>query len=138
MTATAAKVVEAARSWVGTPYVHQGRSRAGVDCIGLVIVSAWDAGAVPPTFDRRAYPRLPMRDELLGHIRQHCSPADEAGPGVMAVIQWTKHAAHVGLLTGETIIHAYQSVGAVTEHGYRGRWVRMTHSLWYLPGVDYE
>jgi hypothetical protein len=58
-------------------------------------------------------------------------------PGALVVIAWTKLAAHVAVFTGETLIHAYESVGRVVEHGYRGRWIRMTHSAWALPGVEY-
>lgn len=133
----AAAVVAAARGWLGVPYRHQGRSRTGVDCIGLVIVAARDAGAIPPDFDRRVYSRLPHRDELLNHVRENCHQLEVPQPGAMVVIQWTKQAAHVALVGDGTLVHAYQSVGEVVEHGYRGRWLRMTHSTWKLPGVSY-
>lgn len=32
--------VAEARSYLGTPWRHQGRNRMGIDCVGLVIVSA--------------------------------------------------------------------------------------------------
>ena len=32
-----ARVVDIARAWIGTPYVHQGSARgAGTDCLGLI------------------------------------------------------------------------------------------------------
>lgn len=37
MTGRGAHAVEAARGWIGTPYVHQGSMRgAGADCLGLL------------------------------------------------------------------------------------------------------
>ena len=35
---TRTDIVAAARGWLGVPWRHQGRSRAGVDCVGLVVV----------------------------------------------------------------------------------------------------
>lgn len=34
--ATRAQIVEEARSYLGTKWLHQGRTRDGVDCAGLV------------------------------------------------------------------------------------------------------
>jgi cell wall-associated NlpC family hydrolase len=31
-------IVSAARSWLGVPWRHQGRTRQGVDCAGLVVL----------------------------------------------------------------------------------------------------
>ena len=91
-------------------------------------------------FDQRLeianYGRLPT-GALIDRIQQYCRPIEKAGPATLVVIAWTKIAAHVALGTGETLIHAYESVGRVVEHGYRGRWLRLTHSAWALPGVEY-
>ena len=34
---TRREIIMAARAWIGTPYKHQGRGRAGLDCVGLMI-----------------------------------------------------------------------------------------------------
>jgi cell wall-associated NlpC family hydrolase len=31
-------IIAAARSWLGVPWRHQGRTRQGVDCAGLVVL----------------------------------------------------------------------------------------------------
>ena len=31
------EIVDAARNWVGVPYRHQGRTRNGIDCVGLLL-----------------------------------------------------------------------------------------------------
>jgi hypothetical protein len=54
------------------------------------------------------------------------------------IVKWTTVAAHLALCTGETLIHACASRKQVIEHGYRGVWKRLTHSVWLLPGVTYE
>jgi cell wall-associated NlpC family hydrolase len=127
-------VITEARSWLGVPFRHQGRSRSGIDCVGLPIVVCQSLGLLPPSFDVANYGRTPS-GELVTRLQQHCTRINAPVPGSLLVIAWTKQAAHVAICTGETMIHAYESVGRVTEHGYRGRWVRMTHSVWALPGV---
>jgi cell wall-associated NlpC family hydrolase len=130
------RVINEARLWVGVPFRHQGRNRAGIDCVGLPIVIGRSLGLLPRSFDENNYDRLPSL-KLAARIQSHCVRIPEAIPGSMIVIAWTAIAAHVAICTGETMIHAYESVGRVVEHGYRGRWVRMTHSVWALPGVTY-
>lgn len=129
-------VITEARSWIGVPFRHQGRSRRGVDCVGLPIMIGESLGLLPPRFEITDYGRLPSL-ELAARVQSHCQPIPAAVPGSLIVIAWTKIAAHVAICTGETMIHSYESVGRVVEHGYRGRWVRMTHSVWALPGVAY-
>jgi cell wall-associated NlpC family hydrolase len=131
------QVVSEARGWVGVPFRHQGRDGHGIDCVGLPIVVGRALGIFPPAFDTAVYGRLPT-GELVDRVKAHCRPIPAAVPGSLIVIAWTKVAAHVAICAGETMIHAYESVGKVVEHGYRGRWIRMTHSVWALPGVRYE
>jgi cell wall-associated NlpC family hydrolase len=134
---TASRFVEQARSWIGVQYRHQGRARSGVDCVGLPIAVLQELGLLPPRFEISNYGRTPS-GELVERLQAHSKPMVQAVPGALIVIAWTKVAAHVAICTGGTMIHAYERIGTVVEHGYRGRWVRMTHSVWALPGVLYE
>lgn len=134
---TPAAVIAEARDWVGVPFVHQGRNSYGIDCVGLPIVVCQALGIIGPDFEITNYGRTPT-GELLPRLRSYCQPIPKAVPGSLLVIAWTRLAAHVAICAGETMIHAYERVGRVIEHGYRGRWVRMTHSVWALPGVAYE
>ena len=64
-----AKVVAEARSWIGTPWQHQARTKgAGVDCAGLVIGVARALGLVPADMDITHYTRMPD-----GSLLDHCS-----------------------------------------------------------------
>lgn len=132
---TPERVIAEARTWLGVPFRHQGRDGAGIDCVGLPIVVGQALGLLGERFDVGAYGRLPT-GELVERVREHCRPITSAAPGCLVVIAWTRIAAHVAICTGPTLIHAYESVGRVVEHGYRGRWLRMTHSVWDLPGME--
>ena len=129
--------IETARQWVGVPFRHQGRDGNGIDCVGLPIVVGQSLGLLDQRFDIANYGRLPT-GELIERLREHCRPLPAPVPGCLVVIAWVKTASHVAVFTGDTLIHAYESVGRVVEHGYRGRWIRLTHSAWALPGIRYE
>jgi cell wall-associated NlpC family hydrolase len=136
---TGAELVERARTWLGVPFVHQGRTRAGVDCIGLFEALLREAGALPAGFNEPTnYGRRPS-GRLEAALTRWCMPTAQLEPGVLLGIAWpqVKGTSHVALLTGENMIHAYASIGRVCEHGYRGRWVRWTVGAWRLPAVTY-
>lgn len=108
-----------------------------MDCVGLPIAICRSLGTLPESFDVSNYGRQPT-GEIIRLLQRECTPLPEALPGALIVVAWDRVAAHVAICTGPTMIHSYESVGRVTEHGYRGRWLRLTHSVWALPGVSYE
>jgi cell wall-associated NlpC family hydrolase len=137
-----AELITQARTWLGVPFRHQGRGRAGVDCAGFLVALMEAAGELPRDYHEPAnYGRMPAR-ELIDVVRRYCVPAARAPtfPGALVLMRWPRdrQPSHVGLCTGATLIHCYQREGGVVEHGYRGPWPRVTHSLWRMPGVRYE
>lgn len=142
---TAKRFIDAARELVGTPWRHQGRSKAGVDCIGLIVLSTANAGLDLATLcgvsDERNYGRL-ADPRLYALVEQHCEKVDEAIPGSLLFFQFPgdSYPRHFGIYTErDTVIHAEAKVRSrVIEHGYRGRWLTWTHSVWKLPGVIYD
>lgn len=139
VVATADAVVQEARTWVGTPFLHQGRTRTGIDCVGLPIVVLQRLDAVPPDFEIRDYPRQPFQGELEQRLMTHCRRLPEPVPGALIAIQWQRSLAHVALYTDtDTLIHAFERRGQVIEHGFRGMWrTRYATGAWALPGVRY-
>lgn len=131
-------VVDEARKLIGTPYRHQGRSRYGVDCVGFVVLVMERLATLPADLERANYGRLP-KAELIEKTRAYCTPLMVLEPGALLLMRWPgeKDAGHAGIYTGEDrlMIHAYGVLQRVVEHGYRGAWVRITHSIWRLPGV---
>ena len=135
---TGADVVTEARRWLGVPYVHQGRTRYGVDCIGLVIcvrhaVEAWPAALR----EVRNYARRPADALLVDRIAAHCQRIEAPEDGCVILVRWPNHAhaTHTALYAGGHLIHAYQFAGRVVETGHRAHWLRDTDSYWRLPGV---
>jgi cell wall-associated NlpC family hydrolase len=133
-----AQLVTEARRWLDVPYVHQGRTRYGVDCIGLILcvrdaLEPWDALRREP----RNYARHPRDGMLLDRVRASCFLLARPEDGALILIRWPKtpEPSHVAIFAGGNIIHAYQRAKRVVETGFRAHWLRNAHSYWRLPGV---
>ena len=109
---TSEAIVTEARSWVGTPYLHQGRRKGqGVDCIGLVV------GVAPSLCitvkDRADYAQQPAKGELQKELDRHGFriPFTARQAGDILLMRFSTEPQHVAIFTGQSIIHAYQNVG---------------------------
>ncbi len=145
------RLVSCARDWIGTPYVHQHRTRGhAVDCVGLIIGAGLEAGVLPTWTEERwapfaAYGRAPNPAHMTKAIAEFLDPidayADEPQPdGSVAFMGWREHLpmhlAIMATLDGRrTMIHAFAHVGAVVEHGFSAEWPGRVISWWSYPGI---
>lgn len=109
------KIVAEARSLLGVRYVHQGRSRAGLDCAGLIVLVR---NAVLGTSDDfLSYPRRPGPQMIIRTMRQYAKviSADIAARGDIVLMAYGGNATHLGVYTGRSVIHADQNAGRVRE-----------------------
>lgn len=140
MTVTAKQVITAARRYRGVRYRHQGDSRHGCDCWGLVRATCKDLGLFPNGFNvPRDYGRI-GDGELQKKVEEHCgAPVIDAVAGCLVLISWpgAVHAGHLAFFTGENLIHSYSRMGKVVEHGFRAPWTKLVHGFYKLPGVIY-
>jgi cell wall-associated NlpC family hydrolase len=110
--------VTAARAYLGAPWRHLGRSRSGVDCIGLVLLAARQAGVEIP--DPAPYGRDPD-GRLLTGVRRHARRVAPPADGDVLLFRLEDRAAHVGICTThpsyhvQAVLHAYAKRGAVVE-----------------------
>lgn len=132
-----------ARTYMGVPYSHLGRSRRGVDCIGLVICVARDLGLVAPDFDVAHYSRYPQAGVLEGELAQYLlASAGDLQSGQVVTLKIHRMPFHVGIIgtgPGGTVrlIHSYISTGCVCEHTLDGKWSRRISRAWTFPRVRY-
>ncbi len=115
-------VVDLARTWLGTPYVHQQSVQgAGCDCLGL-LRGVWRAlyGTEPEAVPAYSYDwSEPSSDEALWRAAsrhlQAREPQDEA-PGDVLLFRMRSDAVakHLGLQSSpDRFIHAYSGHGVV-------------------------
>lgn len=108
------RFVNAARSYVGVPWEHLGRSRKGVDCVGLPVLAAADCGV--KLKDVKVYKRTPHNGQLRKRIEEALGkPIPRASwvPGDIVMIRMDGHEHHVAILSryeggylGFGLIHA--------------------------------
>ncbi|MGR3712260.1 MAG: NlpC/P60 family protein [Shimia sp.] len=145
MGARGDQAAEAARVWIGTPYLHQAsRCGAGTDCLGL-IRGVWRAlyGAepeLPPAYSRDW--SEPSGDEVLWRAaRQHLITKSlhtgwDAGDVVLFRMRTSAVAKHLGILgdvgAKPTFVHAYSGHGVV-ESPLGAAWKRRVVARFGFP-----
>lgn len=140
---TAADVVSAARSLLGVPWRHQGRTNAAVDCLGLLVMVARQLGCPAP--DDAAYGRIPDGEQLLAEMRRWmlAEPVGTpARPGHIVSLRVGLNPHHAGIVSqyrygGLSLIHGDSKAGEVTEHRLTRKWAADIVELYRLPGVTY-
>jgi cell wall-associated NlpC family hydrolase len=124
-------IQEAARRYLGVPFVHQGRTARGLDCVGLLVRVAEDLGFQARDFT--AYSLRPSSRLLMRLIADSCDRVDSAEPGDILVFSmigpgWPQHA---GIKTDKGMIHAMRGgPDKVVEHVLDDMWTRKLDSVW--------
>jgi len=120
---TAEQLIHATRSFLGVPFRHQGRSVEGLDCAGLLVLAHRVCGLVAP--DLAGYARIPDGRSLKALIETSDVIAKSTlyTPGAIVLFRFRNEPQHVGLSTGETLIHSYSQVGKVVEHNWDKLWL---------------
>ena len=115
-----AKIVRQAKSWIGTPYLHQASlKKVGCDCLGLVR-GVWRAVYIDEPETAPAYSpdwaESIKKEQLALAARRHMQEisCDEFKAGDLLVFRWRDHvpAKHLAIAVSKTaMVHAQQ--GAV-------------------------
>ena len=147
---TGLQVATCASGWLATPYLHQAHARGlGCDCAGLVGGVAVELGIVPADWwETQAAPYAGYsRQPANGMLERICDgfmariDLDDAQFGDVVGIRWSKEMQHLGILApyqfgGFSLIHAYESAGAVVEHRFADVWRKRVTHTWRMPGVN--
>jgi len=130
------------RSYVGTPFMHQGRvPGVGLDCLGPFVVACAKLGY--PLDDNPNYSKQPrpdahtaeLRKQLVEKSKEHLEEGDLLWISVRRIPQ---HVAVVTEISGEqiTILHANQFLGRrgkVVETVLSENWKLRIHSVYRHP-----
>jgi cell wall-associated NlpC family hydrolase len=88
--------IDAARSYLGVPWVHQGRSRKGVDCVGLVVLAMRAIGIDAPLSAN--YGRMQDYRQARRYLEQYCCRVGSAEPGDIVLFK-NSQTLHMAIVT---------------------------------------
>ncbi|MHB1098246.1 MAG: C40 family peptidase [Burkholderiales bacterium] len=129
-------IVEAARSWIGTPFHHQGRRKGiGADCAGIVLGVAREMGY--SHCDRVGYSREPHGLFHLEVARQLVAlPLSGIEPGDLLTFAFDRYPQHIGIVTNLEplcVVHAYAQVRGCIEQALDPQWISRVRGAWRFP-----
>ena len=134
------RIVTEARSWLGVRWRHQGRTRHGVDCAGLVVNVGKALGAVD--YDATDYQRRTNGREFLRHFRAAGGVEirfADAAPGDVLVFRDDLYPCHSTILAERhgqpSIIHACARRRKVIEEVLSPAWIDRLVGCFRYPGV---
>lgn len=130
-------LVNEARTWLGVRFRHQGRTRNGVDCIGLLIAVAQNALEIAPVIINN-YGRRPHQQDIFNDIKNHLNKIDRKNlqPGDIVQMRLGQQATHFGMFTGPSIIHSAAIYRKVVEHSFSSDIQSTVIACYAIPGVD--
>lgn len=136
---SATDIVTAAREYLGVPFRHQGRSRRGLDCLGLLVCVARDLGMPEADNDVLNYGHAPDGAILKSALDAACDRVTVAGPGCILLLSFTASAGgqHVGIATDIGILHAYAPSRKVVESAIPKEWAPRIVARYRLRSVAY-
>jgi len=109
MSELADKIIVEARTWLGTPFRHQGfKKGVGCDCSGF-IRGVLEAVMGFKYEDAWNYPHRPHAPALLAILNKYFTriPVAEAQPGDILLFKVDNNPQHLAIKTERGMIHAY-------------------------------
>jgi NlpC/P60 family putative phage cell wall peptidase len=131
------QIVDEARTWLNTPFHHQGRVKSvGVDCAGVVIGVAKALGL--SDFDTVDYAKQPNANAMTKVLNEHMVriPVNEATIGDVLHFAFDREPQHVGFITDIGILHAYAQVRKCIEHSFDDAWKARVRGAYRFKGID--
>ena len=149
------RTVVCARGWQGVRFRHQGQTRRGVDCIGLLMALGRELGTWNFTNDDPlvkewlGYPRIPHPQRLVAALDSHLTriPIADMRSADIALFRGRNYPQHLGLIDGDRVIHSYEPFGKVDSTRLDARsplggprhsrtWRQAIVVVYLFPGVE--
>lgn len=127
-------IANTALRYKGVPYMHKGRSRTGLDCIGLVIIVLRDLGLLRVD-EEPDYGCPPDADMLRATLTKYLVPGDPDEVGAVLLFRFVKEPQHVAIRTEYGMIHCYARVNRVVETTFDSAWRKRLVAAYRFAGA---
>src|SRR5437660_820030 len=128
-------IVDKARELLGVRWHHQGRSTAGIDCVGVPIWIAHELGL--SEFDETGYGRLPEARRLIAGLNTNMDRVQgEPQMGDVLLMRFQTDPQHVAIVTDLGILHAYMATRKVVEHSLDDLWRSRVIAAYSYRGLE--
>src|SRR5882724_8889590 len=113
------EIVAEAKTWLGTPWHHQGRIKGGgVDCV-MLLAEVYEAVGIVPHIEPEYYPIDIMMhrggEHVLGWLEMYGVETKEPEPGDIVIYRFGYSYSHGGIIVDNelNIVHAFKQYGMV-------------------------
>lgn len=133
--------ISKAREWIGVNYHHQGASRYGCDCIGLILGVGLELGVDWRSFDIPDRTERPNGNLMQAQIELVCGKPAFHPPqeGNLALFKIYNQPQHCGIISdlgySLGLIHADRSIGKVVECALSPMWESRLIAVYYIPCI---
>ncbi|HWP59522.1 MAG TPA: hypothetical protein VNL14_16640 [Candidatus Acidoferrales bacterium] len=138
------EIIAEARTWLEVPWVHQGRSRHGVDCLGLPVNVAHHFRLTDRDYVTYGYtPNWRLLYKMLDEACIRVKSKDDLRLADVPVF-WmdtglVEEQMHLGIVADGgnplSIIHCYRRVGKVCENVFDQYWIDRIDRIYRFKGV---
>ena len=136
---TRAELVTEARTWLGTPFHHQGRIKnVAADCAGVIEGIAKHFGFVVHgqiPINYSAQPDGEMMRKILGETMEEINPTDIL-PGDVLLFAFDLDPQHVAVVTDFGILHSYAQVRKCIETSLDDTWKKRIRGAYRFRGIE--
>jgi len=131
-------LINEARTYLGVPWRHQGRSKKGVDCVGIILLAYLHIGV--KINEIKGYSRKPdgfALRKIMDEEPNFMSVRTPYRAGDVVLFRIRKDPQHIALLTGEEdnlyMIHSFNGgEKKVVEHSFADYWKQKIVSVYRL------
>lgn len=133
-------IIDEARTWLHTPWKHQGRTKRGVDCLGLLVSVAANVGM--PVLDEKVYTRRPDGKYMIQRFREEMQEIsiDDVALADVVLFADSIYPCHVAFISEKHgqkhIIHAHALRRMVIEELYSFEWPGKARRAFRLKGLN--
>lgn len=135
MTHSGQDVALHACRYIGVSYAHKGRSRHGLDCIGLVIVTGKDLGLLPTDLEEEDYGSPPDPAHLRFVMTRFLQPGSADTVGDVLLFRFVREPQHLAIRTEYGLVHCYARVGRVVHTTFDPTWRRRLVAAYRFHGI---